>query len=149
MAVRSAEQRRADALAKLTAHNGDCWVASADDDGAHLVPLSYAWDGQHLVLAIDPSSRTALNIIGSGRSRVALGHTRDVVMIDAVLVRTVPLDEAGSLADLYAGQTDWDPRAGGGWPFTFVLLRPERVQVWREADEIAGRTVMRNGDWLA
>jgi len=29
-----------------------------------------------------------------------------------------------------------------------VLLRPDRVQAWREADEIAGRTIMRAGDWL-
>jgi hypothetical protein len=28
------------------------------------------------------------------------------------------------------------------------VLRPERIQAWREADEIAGRTLMRDGAWL-
>lgn len=31
---------------------------------------------------------------------------------------------------------------------TFLVLRPVRVQAWREADEIAGRTLMRDGRWL-
>jgi hypothetical protein len=31
----------------------------------------------------------------------------------------------------------------------FVVLRPRRVQVWREVDEIAGRTIMRDGRWIA
>jgi hypothetical protein len=29
-----------------------------------------------------------------------------------------------------------------------LVLRPERVQAWRESDEIAGRTIMRDGAWL-
>jgi len=28
------------------------------------------------------------------------------------------------------------------------VLRPLRVQAWREANEIAGRTLMRDGAWL-
>jgi hypothetical protein len=30
----------------------------------------------------------------------------------------------------------------------FLLLRPERIQAWREANEIAGRAVMQAGAWL-
>lgn len=148
VAPRSAEQRRVDALAKLAAQDADCWVASADPEGqAHLVPLSFAWDGHHVVLAVQPDSRTATNVIGAGRARLGLGHTRDVVMIDVVVVRTVLCEDADDLAALFAGQCDWDPRTAST-PYLFVVLRPERVQAWREADEIAGRTIMRGGDWL-
>ena len=38
-----------------------------------------------------------------------------------------------------------DTRADG---YVFLVLRPERVQAWRESDEIAGRTLMRRGSWL-
>lgn len=150
MTPRPPDRRKADALAKLAAHNADVWVASASPDGvAHLVPLSFAWDGEHVVLAVEPDSRTALNVLAAGKARLALGHTRDVVMIDAVLARTSPVDadDAAALAEAYARQCDWDPRAGRG-PFVFLVLRLRRVQVWKEADEIAGRTVMRGGDWL-
>ena len=43
-------------------------------------------------------------------------------------------------------QADWDPRRDTG--YVFLVLRPVRVQAWREANEIAGRTLMRDGSWL-
>jgi len=30
----------------------------------------------------------------------------------------------------------------------YLVLRPVRVQAWREADEMTGRTLMRDGEWL-
>ena len=61
-APRSRAQRRADTLALLRTEV-DCWVASADEVGnAHLVPLSYCWDGAALVLATQRSSPTATNL---------------------------------------------------------------------------------------
>jgi hypothetical protein len=100
------------------------------------------------VLAVAASSRTARNIAASGTARLAAGHTRDVVMIDAVLERSVPVAEAGELAERYAGQADWDPRQGGGGGYIYLVLRPERIQAWRESDELAGRLLMRDGAWL-
>jgi hypothetical protein len=146
---RSLEQRKADALTMLRAEGADAWVASASADGvAHLVPLSFAWDEEHLVVATEAPAVTTRNILRSGRARVGLGATRDVVMTDVVLDRGVPLPEAtADLAERYAEQADWDPRTAGG-DFVYLLLRPERMQVWREANEIAGRTVMRAGAWL-
>ena len=136
-------------LAKLDARHADAWVASASSAGkAHLVPLSYAWDGERIILAIQQTSATARNITASDRARLALGGTRDVVMIDATLDAVVDLERASpQLAGAYAQQADWDPRAANG-EYVFLLLRPERIQAWREADEIAGRTLMRAGDWL-
>ena len=69
-------------------------------------------------------------------------------MIDALLVKRVPVGEASDeIAERYAEQADWDPRSSGG-DFAYLLLRPDRIQVWREVNEIAGRTVLRGGAWL-
>ena len=38
--------------------------------------------------------------------------------------------------------------AHAGEGYVYVVLAPERIQAWREADEIAGRTLMRGGRWL-
>lgn len=43
-------------------------------------------------------------------------------------------------------QADWDPRTSAG--YVYFVLRPERIQAWREADETVGRTLMRDGIWL-
>jgi hypothetical protein len=32
--------------------------------------------------------------------------------------------------------------------YLYLVLRPDRVQAWRDENEIAGRTLMRNGTWL-
>jgi hypothetical protein len=146
---RSLEQRKADALLKLTAHHSDAWVASGSTEHpGHLVPLSFAWDGHHVIVATETRAITTANLVGTGRARLAFGGSRDVVMMDSVLASAVEVNaEPSDLADRYAEQADWDPRAASG-SFTYLLLRPERIQVWREANEIAGRTVMRSGQWL-
>ena len=148
-APRTGPERKADVLGKLEARHADAWVASASPGGrAHLVPLSYAWDGERIVLALDGSSVTARNIAAARRTRLALGGTRDVVMIDATLDERVDVAQApATLADGYAQQADWDPRRAGG-KYVFLLLLPERIQAWREANEIAGRAVMQAGSWL-
>ncbi len=147
---RSLEERTADARIVLSAVHTDVWVASASADGqAHLVPLSFAWNGIDVLLAVGPDTVTMKNMRRGGRTRLGFGSTRDVVMVDATLVESVAVAEApDDVAAGYARQADWDPRASGE-PFVYVRLRPERIQVWRESDEIAGRTVMRAGGWLA
>ena len=139
--------RKADALRMLRTETVDVWVATASAAGEpHLVPLSLAWVAERVVLAVDGSSVTARNLIGSGTARVAVGLTRDVVMIDAVLERTVDVTADQALGEAYVGQADWDPRPSPG--YLFLVLRPMRLQAWREANEIAGRTLMRDGSWL-
>jgi hypothetical protein len=145
--VRSGTQRRADAEAKLAATHADVWVATASGGSAHLVPLSFAWDGTHVVLAAGATAVTTRNLIATRRARLAFGGTRDVVMMDADLERVVAVGDAPEIAETYAGQADWDPRASGG-DLAYVLLLPRRIQVWREEDEIADRTIMRAGTWL-
>jgi hypothetical protein len=146
--MRSAAQRKSDAIEKLN-EDHDVWVATADDGGiAHLVPLSLCWHDGMVVVAVEASSRTARNASASGQARLALGPTRDVVMIDAQ-ASVVARQEAGpAITGAYRERTGWEPGSDGG-DWVYVLLRPARIQVWRDVDEIAGRTVMADGTWLA
>ena len=139
MATRSTEQRKADAVAKLTAVDSNVWVGSASPSGAvHLVPVSHTWNGTEVVLATGPSSKTVANITAKPKVRLALGDTRDVVMIDADLVRIVPTPDApAALADGYAAQAGWDPRTDGG-DYVYLVLRPERIQVWQRGRGFGG-----------
>jgi hypothetical protein len=152
-APRSTAQRLADVRALLAGPMLHGWVATAAPDGTgnplpHLVPLSVVWLGERLVIALELTSRTARGLQASGVVRVGLGTTTDVVLVDAVLERSVPVAEAPTeLADGYAAGTDWEPRSSGG-SYGYVVLRPERIQAWRDEPEIAGRTVMRWGRWL-
>lgn len=69
-------------------------------------------------------------------------------MVDAALDQLVGVSQAPTeLADRYARQSSWDPRLEND-PYVFLLLRLVRVQAWREANELAGRTLMRDGVWV-
>ena len=79
---RSRPQRRRDTEHRLT-HDKDVWVASASADGApYLVPLSFDWDGEALLVATATDSPTGRNLATIRTVRLGLGHTRDVSMID-------------------------------------------------------------------
>jgi hypothetical protein len=147
---RSAEQRTADTLHILTAPEADVWVATASAGGrAHLVPLSFGWTGERIVLSTERTMVTARNIIESGRARLGTGHTRDVVILEVELDAVHPVTEApAEVAGAFVEQSRWDPRPEGD-PYVFLVMRPVRIQAWREANELAGRTLMRDGAWLA
>jgi hypothetical protein len=151
--ARATAQRIADARAKLEAPHSDLWVASANADGApYLVPLSFAWDGTAVIIAIKASSPTARNIVAGGTARLGFGTTRDVVIVDAELISRAGAADDGddTVATRYAAQADWDPRQlGDRAEYVYLVLRPVRIQVWRESNEIVGRTVMRDGVWVA
>ncbi len=147
MSPRDPGTRKADALALLATPEIDVWVATASQSGeAHLVPLSLAWVDERLVIAVAADSVTHRNIVASDRARMAVGPTRDVVMVDALLERAVAVADDEALGEAYAAQADWDPRQATG--YYFLVLRPVRLQAWRESEEIAGRTLMRDGQWL-
>ncbi len=146
---RTGQQRRADTLTKLEVKEADVWVATASSSGvAHLIPLSYAWDGRCVILAAEAASPTARNIAASSQARLGFGQTRDVVMMDVVLDQVVGVAEApAELGDAYARQSDWDPRLEEGG-YVYLLLAPRGIQAWRESNELAGRRLMRDGTWL-
>ena len=104
---RSRAQRRRDTEHRLT-HDIDVWVASASADGApYLVPLSFDWDGEALLVATPTDSPTGRNLAATRAVRLGLGHTRDVSM-DVSMIEGVLL-EAGQIEP---GNADGD-REGG------------------------------------
>jgi hypothetical protein len=144
--ARSRSQRRSDTLAKLRSEV-DLWVSSADEtSNAYLVPLSFYWDGSTLTIATPRASRTARNLIRAGRARVALGPTRDVVIIEG-RVEAIPIGGDARLEDEHAKATGFDPRTLTE-EYVYLQITPTEIQAWREANELEGRQLMRGGAWL-
>ena len=112
MAARTPEKRKADALLKLEAVESKVWVGSASrTSDVHLVPVTHTWNGSQVVLATGPRSRTVSNMTANPKARLALGETRDVVMIDVILIEAVPASDApAARAEGYAAQAGWDAR---------------------------------------
>ncbi|MCL3861182.1 pyridoxamine 5'-phosphate oxidase family protein [Actinotalea sp. K2] len=144
---RGLEERVRDARGLLES-GVDLWVATSGPAGPHLVPLSYLWDGSTLLLATARTSATARNVLADGRVRLALGRTRDVVMVDGTAIPVDLADLPTGTGDAFAARTGFDPRELGG-RYVYLQVRPRRLQAWREENEIAGRDVMRDGRWLA
>lgn len=144
---RSRAQRRRDTEHRL-AHDVDVWVASAAADGTpYLVPLSFDWDGAALLLATPAESPTGRNLAASRIVRLGLGPTRDVIMIEGD-VEVLEIDALSQArGDRFASRTGFDPRALVT-PNRWFRVCPRRIQAWREANELAGRDLMRDGQWL-
>ncbi|MGW6022661.1 pyridoxamine 5'-phosphate oxidase family protein [Streptomyces sp. NPDC055099] len=144
---RSAEQRKRDTLHRLT-HDVDAWVATADAAGGapYLVPLSFHWDGESLLVATPDASVTGRNLRATGKARVGVGPTRDVVIIEGT-VRALAEDElTPEDRATFAERTGFDPSKLDTL-YTYFRITPQRLQAWREADEIQGRELMRGGRW--
>jgi hypothetical protein len=144
---RSRTQRRADTERRL-AHDIDLWVASASPAGSpYLVPLSFDWDGEALLLATPRESPTGRNLAATRAARLALGHTRDVVMIEGDVepleIDALPQDRG----DRFAARAGFDPRALAT-PYRWFRISPRRIQAWREENELRDRELMRDGRWI-
>ncbi|MGX1479481.1 UNVERIFIED_CONTAM: hypothetical protein RKD50_008289 [Streptomyces canus] len=147
--ARPAEQRKQDTLNRLE-HDEDVWVATAPDDGSgvpYLVPLSFVWDGSTVLLATPANSPTGRNLKATGRVRLGLGPTRDVVMIEGTVDTLTQDGLTGEEGDRFAAVTGFDPRQLTT-PYLYFRVHPQRVQAWREANELTGRELMRDGQWL-
>ena len=146
-APRPRAERRRDTEHRL-GHDTDVWVASASADGApYLVPLSFDWDGEALLLATPRDSPTGRNLAATRVVRLGLGPTRDVSMIDGT-VTVLPLDALPQQqGDRFAARTGFDPRALTT-PYRWFRISPRRIQAWREENELSGRELMRGGRWL-
>jgi pyridoxamine 5'-phosphate oxidase-like protein len=111
---RSRAQRRRDTEHRLS-HDIDVWVASASADAVpYLVPLSFDWDGEALLVATPTDSPTGRNLAATRVVRMALGHTRDVSMIEGE-VEVFEIDALPrELGDRFAARAGFDPRVEGG-----------------------------------
>ena len=147
MTARSARQRKLDTLSRLE-HDVDCWVSTADPATGtpYLVPLSFHWYEGRLLIATPLDSPTARNLQSTGKVRIGIGPTRDVVLIEAALDGMLStVDILSAVGDAYAERTGWDPRRSPG--YAFFWIRPQKLQAWREVDELTGRDLMRDGRW--
>jgi hypothetical protein len=146
--LRSRAERRRDTEHRL-AHDVDLWVASASADGVpYLVPLSFDWDGEALLIATPTDSPTGRNLAASLTVRIGLGPTRDVTMIDGD-VQVLEMDALPrEQGDRFAARSGFDPRELDT-PYRWFRILPRRMQAWREVNELSDRTLMRDGRWLA
>jgi len=142
--ARNKSERLADTRRRLD-NDADAWLASTSGDKPWLVPLSFLWHEGELVFATDASTSTGENVGLVPRVRVALGHTRDVVIVEGEATLAPSTDLTAVEVRLYQLKHSSDPRA---WADSIVRVRPLRIQAWREENELAGRLLMRDGIWL-
>jgi general stress protein 26 len=146
--ARTTGQRINDTVRRLE-QDVDAWVATASPEGGEpcMVPLSFLWDGTTLLFSTPESSPTIRNLRASGRVRLGIGQTRDVVLIEgsAHVIPRTDLDQA--TGDTFATKTGFDPR-GLSTEYAYFRVTPDRIQAWREANELSGRTIMRAGEWV-
>ncbi len=141
-------QRKADTLRRL-AEDVDCWVATADPDTGlpYLVPLSFAWDGEQLVLATGARTQTARNLRASPHLRLGIGPTRDVVLVEGTVTMVADTEVLPAVGDRFAARAGFDPRSLRS-AYVYLLVRPVRLQAWREENELSDRDLLRDGRWL-
>ena len=144
--ARSRSRRKTDTLERLRT-DVDLWIASASADGkAYLVPLSHYWDGSALLVATPRVSPTARNLIRAGWARLALGPTRDVVIVEGP-VEALSIGADPEAEDAHALAAGFDPRMLAE-EYVYLRITPKEIQAWREANELEDRFVMRGGEWL-
>ncbi|OQR61244.1 pyridoxamine 5'-phosphate oxidase [Streptomyces maremycinicus] len=144
---RTPAQRRQELLARLD-DEADIWVATADREGEPcLVALWFVRYGEHIWLATRLTNPTGRNLREGGRARLALGDTRDVVLVDGE-VETYSREEVPEApARAFLAKTGWDPGRDGA-SYAYFRVRPVAVQAWRGAHELPGRHLMWDGVWV-
>jgi hypothetical protein len=144
---RSRQQRMEDTQRHLE-QDVDAWVATAGEGGTpSLAPFSFLWDGAALLFAMPAAGPTARNLLASGKVRLGLGHTRDVVMIEGAAQAIATNELPAETGDAFAAKAGFDPR-GLADPYLYFRIEPRRIQAWREVNELAGRDLMRDGQWI-
>jgi Pyridoxamine 5'-phosphate oxidase len=146
--ARTPQQRKADSLRRLET-DVDTWVATADPGSGtpYMVPLSFLWDGATVLIATPAASPTSRNLRATGRVRLGIGPTRDLVLIEGtVQAETTATEIPAQTGDAFAAKTGFDPRELAG--YAYFRIRPQRLQAWREANELAGRDLIRDGNWV-
>lgn len=140
---RSPESRKEHVLTLLSAHHPQCWVATASRNGnPHLVPQSFAWHEGRVIISSGEGFRLTKDLLEGSQARLALGDTCDVVLIRASVEAHMPVgEEPPEVRERFATQADWDPSKLGS-AFRYFLLKPERIDVWRQPDEMGDRTIM-------
>ncbi|GAA3252753.1 pyridoxamine 5'-phosphate oxidase family protein [Nonomuraea helvata] len=146
-AARTPEQRKVDTLHRLE-HDVDAWVATAGPGSGepYMVPLSFLWDGATLLIATAAASVTSRNLDATGKIRLGVGPTRDVILIEGTAQPLRVSEVSTETADAFAAKTGFDPRELTS-PYLYFRIRPQRIQAWREVNELKDRELMSGGHW--
>lgn len=146
--ARTLEQRKQDTLNHLE-HDVDAWVATADPVSGtpYLIPLSFLWDDATLLIATPASSPTSRNLQSTGKVRIGIGPTRDLVLIEGAVQPLASAELSGEVGDAFAAKTGFDPRQLRT-SYIYFRIHPQRIHAWREANELEGRELMSNGSWV-
>jgi nitroimidazol reductase NimA-like FMN-containing flavoprotein (pyridoxamine 5'-phosphate oxidase superfamily) len=141
-------QRKQDALLQLE-QEVDAWVATADGASGtpYLVPLSFLWEGETLLISTPSSSPTSRNLLATGKVRLSIGPTRDLVLVEGTAEALEASEISDEMGNAFAAKTGFDPRELSP-PYTYFRIRPRRLQAWREANELEDRELMRDGEWV-
>lgn len=145
--IRTRAERIADALAAFDRER-DCWVATGREGGdAHLIPLSFCWDGERFVISTRADAVTIAGLRRNASVRLSLPSTDDVVIIDATaeIVTAANIDAATHRQ--FCMVAGFDP-CSEPQEYVFGLLSPWRIQAWRNVEELRGRLIMDRGMWL-
>ena len=111
------------------------------------MPLSFLWDGATLLISTPGTSPTSRNLRATGRVRLGIGPTRDLVLIEGtVQAETAAAEISAEAGDAFAVKTGFDPRELTG--YAYFRIQPQRLQAWREVNELTGRDLIRGGDWV-
>jgi hypothetical protein len=138
--------RKQDTLRRLE-DDVDAWVATASPDGTpYLMPLSFLWNGETLLLSTAAGNPTARNLQRNPTLHLTLGQTRDVVHITATTETLHSSDLTAAEGDAFADKAGFDPRPLENYPY--FRATPTRIQAWREVNELKDRVLMENGSWL-
>ncbi|MCG5215414.1 pyridoxamine 5'-phosphate oxidase family protein [Streptosporangium soli] len=145
---RTQEQRKQDTLHRLE-HDVDAWVATADGQSGlpYLVPLSFLWDGSALLISTPAASTTSRNLQATGKVRIGIGPTRDVLLIEGTVQVLTAAEITDEVGDAFAAKTGFDPRRLSS-PYLYFRIHPQRLQAWREVNELKGRELLTDGHWL-
>lgn len=145
-AARPLDARKQDTLRRLT-EDIDAWVATASPDGTpYLMPLSFLWTNDTLLMSTTSTSPTAKNLHQNPHLQLTIGDTRDVIHITATCVRVDPADVPPTEAEAFATKAGFDPRPLKNYPY--YRATPTKIQAWRESNELKDRTLMDEGKWL-
>jgi hypothetical protein len=79
--------------------------------------------------------------------RLGIGPTRDVVLVEGTARALAATEVPEEVGDAFAAKTGFDPRRLAT-TYLYFRIRPQRLQAWREENELEGRELMRGGRWI-
>ncbi len=109
----------------------------------HLVPLSFLWTDERILLSTSVSAPTTQNLLRSLAAHVALGHTR--MWCGSIASSTCSARPARSTPRPATPSQTRQASIPGRCAATRSCGCGPRIRAWREEDELADRDVMADG----